>query len=447
MKKLSVLRRIQQLASATFALSLVSSALGILTSSMLAHWLGPRQFGVYSYLLALTSLAGVIASLGFPTVLVRQTSVSRVSSEWSTIKGLLIHSLYLTFLVSGLIGVVVWKVGMNLGGFSRMPMFAVDLGLATIVMMSTTQTNLWSSVLQGLDRIIASVIPVALVAPLGLILSVLIVHVVNGNLSISMVLVCQIGITLLVLGLLAIMVLRTFPQDFFRAKRDVRFPGWVMNAFPFLLNSMMITVNMRTDVFLLGVMKGPEIAGIYNAATRGALLLVLPLGAMITASRPTIASLYARGEKAKLQDVMAMTSRLSTSVSLVGCTILLLFGRTLLRVLFGPPFAYGFSALAILSVSRVVNAGTGSLGPFLSMTNQPRILGMGLGAEAFLNVVFNYFLIPSMGLDGSALATGGSMVLMNILMSAWVFRKMGFDVTLFGIRKPTANEEASMNNA
>lgn len=444
-----ILGQIRQVASATFVLRAASAVLALGASSLIAHWLGPKEFGVYSYVLALTGLATVIVGLGFPTLVLRQTATSKVTSEWGLVKGLLLHSSALVFLVSTGVGAVVWTVGLRLGHYSHIPGFRVDLFLAIVTMAFTAETSLLASASQGLNKIIASTIPSALVIPGAFLIGVIVLHAWNGLLSVPSILFSQAVMTLGLVGILTVQLVRWLPREFFHSAREVRFPAWLANAFPFLMNSMMITINMRTDVFLLGVLKGPEVAGVYNAATRGAMLLVMPLGALITASQPTIASLFAQGQTRRLQEVITMTSRLACLVSMIGGIILILCGKALLGVLFGPAFTYGASALVILSIARIVNAGTGSLGPFLSMTNRPKALGIGLASQALLNVGFNFVLIPAMGMNGSALATGGSMALSNIVLTIWTYKHSGYDVSFLGLHGGSHNkaEEASIKNA
>lgn len=420
------------MASVTFTVAVASSAIGLITSSLLAHWLGPEKFGVYSFIMALTGLAAVVAGLGFSTIILRYTAASRVNGHWETVKGLLIYSSSLTLLASIGAGVVLWLVGLRLGNFRHIRGFHGDLLLAIILMVLGIQSGLLTNLLQGLNKIIASIVPASLIVPAILIMTVTVLRLYTGVFTVSTILRCQLALTFgLVLGQ-TIQVLRALPREFFHAVTEVHALKWSLNAFPFLLNSMMITINLRTDIFMLGLIKGPEYAGIYNAASKGALLLVVPLGALVTASRPTIASLYAQGDFTGLQALMTMTSRLATAVSIFGCLILVLFGKSLLAMLFGQAFSVGASALAILSGARVVNAATGSLAPFLSMTNRPKLLGIGLSIEAILNVGFNYILIPLMGMNGSALATGGSMALSNVALSMWVYKRSGYDVSLLG---------------
>jgi O-antigen/teichoic acid export membrane protein len=441
----TVFRQIRQVASQTFVITAFASSLGLLTSALLAHWLGPKDFGVYSYILALTGLATVVSSLGLPTIVLRHSAVSLAISNWGAIKGLLLYSSTLTLLTSACVGLVIAILGVRIGHFRYFPGFHTDLILAIVLMALGIQSGLLMNVMQGLNKIVASILSGSLAAPTALIIVLAVMRLRTGAVDLSVVLTWQVMLALGLLVIQVIQVVRAVPREFFQSTAQLHAVQWLVSALPFLLNSVMITINLRTDIFLLGILKGPEYAGIYNAASKGALLLVMPLGALVTASRPTIARLYAQTDTARLQSVLTMTSRLSTLISLFGTLIVVVFGQSLLRILFGPAFALGASALIILSLARVINAGTGSLQPFLSMTNRPRPLAIGLGSEACLNVGLNYLLIPILGMNGSALATGGSMALANIALSIWTYRTCGYDVSVLGRHSRYLNQASQHN--
>lgn len=433
-KKYTITSQLRRAASITFIIQVVSSVSTLIISILLTHWLGPKEFGVYSYVLALTGLVGTVGALGFPTLLVRQIAAWQGTSNWRLIKGLIIHSSTLTLLASSMLGFIVLIIGLRLGKISRNFGFGIDLMLAIILIIFMIQGQILTSALQGLNKVVNSLIPGSLGVPVVFLGCLPLIYWWKGSIDVPMILSLQIVLAIAFIMAQVTQLFRALPPQFFIAPIHVQFPTWLYNAFPFLMNGALTTINLRADVFLIGLLKGPTSAGVYNAATRGALVLVLALSAIVTASQPTIARLYSEGDRPRLQQLLTITSRFGFIISLIGCIILVAFRRILLGTLFGPAFTYGGTALAILSMARVVNAGTGSLGPFLAMTNQAKVLSFALAAEAILNVIFNYFLIPEMGINGSALATGGSMALVNIIVAIWVYRYSGYDVSFLGFR-------------
>ncbi len=53
-------------------------------------------------------------------------------------------------------------------------------------------------------------------------------------------------------------------------------------------------------------------------------------------------------------------------------------------------------------------------------------------SSTVLNVVLNALLIPRWGLEGAAIATAGSAILLNLENTIWVRKKLGIYCTAFG---------------
>ena len=89
--------------------------------------------------------------------------------------------------------------------------------------------------------------------------------------------------------------------------------------------------------------------------------------------------------------------------------------------------------------SRVMGSMIASLAGFVSlvmmMTGHEYVAAkMGL-AVAAMNILLNWALIPSLGAEGAAIATATSTVVGNGILVIWVWRRMGLDGTVVGLRR------------
>lgn len=440
--KLSHAQQIRRVSFIVFASNSVATMLNLVSAVLITHWLGPAHFGLYSFVIAVMGIIGVIGALGLPTFIIRQMAVLKAESKWMEIKGLLLYSSMVGLISCGLIALGV-MLGFHSGKMSHVVGFHTALFLAMVLMILNVQGGILTSALQGLDHIVRSVIPGTLGMPVLYLCIISLVHWANYSISVTNILIFQVTLALLFVFVQFIQVIKILPRQLWRQPMKIQ-SSWIVHALPFLVNGVLTVVNLRVDVFLLGILKNPQMAGIYNASSRGALLLVMALGAIATSSQPLMASLYAKEEVSNLRRVVTMTSRYGTILSAVGALILILFRHSLLTALFGQAFAAGGGALVILSLSRVLNASVGSLGPFLAMTNRAKILSVSLGCEAGLNVCLNCLLIPKFGMDGSSLATGGSMSLINICVAIWIFYRTGYDVSFLGLHKSVNDNSPAM---
>ncbi len=106
-------------------------------------------------------------------------------------------------------------------------------------------------------------------------------------------------------------------------------------------------------------------------------------------------------------------------------------GHWVLR-LFGEEFTAGFTALVILTVGQMVNAGAGSVGLLLQMTGHERDVAVGLAIALAMNLALNLALIPVWGVNGAALGATANVILLNVLLAVQVRRKLGIGPTVFG---------------
>ena len=190
-------------------------------------------------------------------------------------------------------------------------------------------------------------------------------------------------------------------------------------------------IKSRTDILMLGAFKGAEAVGIYFAVSRGAQLINFIPNAANTVLEPNIASLYAEGKIEQIQRIMIKSSRTVFFTSLPIISSLVIFGYWYLS-LFGSEFTQGNYALIILCVGQIVNLSTGSVGLLLNMTGNERYTSISRVSSTVLNVVLNALLIPRWGLEGAAIATAGSSILLNLENTIWVRKKLGIHCTAFG---------------
>jgi O-antigen/teichoic acid export membrane protein len=231
--------------------------------------------------------------------------------------------------------------------------------------------------------------------------------------------------------MVSILLYKVFPQAAREASPSYQTSVWVRSALPLLFITSMSIINDQSDIIFLGAIKEAEAVGSYAIANRGAMLISALLFAVNTAMGPSIARLHAKGDKKQLQRMITKSARVTTFVSLPVAGCLIAFGDEFLMI-FGRDFTEGKVTLAILSAGQIVNVALGSSALLLIMTGHERHAAIGLGISALLNVVLNALLIPPWGLVGAATAKTSSMVLWNVLLAIWVYKRIGIHSTVLG---------------
>src|SRR5437763_16742943 len=84
--------RLLNAAAGLISLRVVFSALSFLLTVVLARWMGPQSFGIYSYSFAWVVLLCIPAIFGLDQLLVRGIAGHVANSEWGRVAGLLQRS-------------------------------------------------------------------------------------------------------------------------------------------------------------------------------------------------------------------------------------------------------------------------------------------------------------------------------------------------------------------
>ena len=420
-------------ASGTFALKIASTGLVFITSLVLARILWAKGYGAYVYAISWVYLLSVPAVMGLPTLLIREVARYKAQENWGVLRGILrwsdqvvlIVSLGLMLLAAG----VVWLLGGHLE-----PQIAVSLWIAILMLFFFAFVSLRQGAMQGLGHVIAAQLPQMLVLPILFLILVGGLHFafdLNASSAIGMRVLAIMIAFLVGAGLLK----KYLPSSVKEALPDYHTREWRRSMLPLLFVSTLGTIDQQISIIMVGSMLGFEAAGIFDVARRGAMLVSFVLMAVNMPLAPTVARLYARGEKERLQRIVTKSARVVLFGSLPIALGLMIFGHWVLLI-FGREFTGGSAVLAILCSGQIVNAGMGSVGLLLNMTGHERDTARGVGIAATVNVALNAILIPLWGIEGAAIATSTSLIIWNIILLMRVREKLGLNSLALGkIRK------------
>lgn len=399
--------------------------LGLITSVIFARLLGPEGLGVYSYVLAIITILVVPTQFGLPKLLTREIAAYEAKQEWSFLKGILVRSnqfvALLALLLICLIGLLLYLEAVPLSD-QEISTFWVALPLLFIRPL----VGLRVSALRGLQEIILGLMPERLIKPVLLILLVGIAFgVFGGDWFTPVNVMLMVVVSFLVAFVIGAWWLKEkLPDEVKSTDPDYVTGSWFKEAMPFLLIGGLAIINNQTDLVLLGYFRPSDEVGIYKVATKGAGFVAFSLGAVNMAVSPVISKLWSNNDLEKLQKVVTKSTLAITAFSLPVALIFIFGGSYILDILFGIDYVTGHVAMAILCVGYLFRAITGSVGQLLSMTKYANYASVIVGISAVSNIILNLLLIPSYGIEGAALASMISFVVMNSLHAAMVYNKL-----------------------
>ena len=367
--------------------------LGLLVGVWVARYLGPEQFGLFSFALAFVGMFGAVAGLGLQSIVVRDM-VRDPSCKEETLGTAAILQMVGGLLAYGCVmGTIFWLRPDD--GLAKL-LVAI---LGSVMLFKFSEVAIYWFESQVLSKYIVWVqngcFLVFAAIKVGLIVSnaPLLAFVWTTAAEALMVAV----LILFMLGLRG-PNLKKLRFSLLRAKT------LLVDSWPLLLSSMAIMVYMKIDQIMLGQMLGDDAVGIYSAAVRiSEVWYFIPM--MIVASVfPAILEAKKRDETQYLQRLQRLYD-LMVWLSVAIALPMTFISTPIVVALFGPAYAESGPVLAIhIWASVFVFLGVASSQWFVAENRQilsfQRTLLGALG-----NVILNLVLIPDFGPIGASVAT------------------------------------------
>jgi len=418
----------------SFIIKSCGLVLQLIAGILIARSLGVAGYGTYAYALAIINLITIPTVMGLPQLITRNVAVYHVKNEFGLIRGLLVRANQAVFMLSLIMVLIALSISLIFShGFDnvRFQTFLISLILLPILALK----NLRMAALRGLKHVVLSLMPEMLFRRGFFIILILIgIIFLPSGISPQLVIIFQVSAASIAFLLGIVFLLHALPKETKTAVSEFETRAWLKSALPFMLLGAMQIVNTQTDIVMLGIFRSVEEVGIYRAVVQGATLVAFILTMVNMVLSPTIASLYAKGDKKRLQRVVTYSARAILAGTFPIILVFIFWGRWLLITLFGREFGDGTIALSILCFGQLVNASMGSVALILNMTGHERDTARGVAIAAVLNIIVNAMLIPKFGMQGAAVASVISLITWNILMFIWVYRRIGVVSVAFGVK-------------
>lgn len=420
----SPFRRLAGASGINLVMQLSSTALGLITGLVLSRLLGASGLGIYAFALALANVLSVVARLGLEQLLVREIAVANEAGAWPVIKGLVRFAEWASAATALAVGGIAWLV-LSLTSDAET---AGTVAAAVVLLFAMSNLQLRNAALRGLDRVVAAQIPVLTVRPVGFLLLLgalfLVLPELSPMLAMSAHAVAYLGAWALSIG----MWLRYRPASVAAVVPAYDPRRWMASAMPLMVMGGLSIINNQADILMLKWLASDASTGIYSVANQFARFtaMVLPVVNAVVASR--FAALHASGKREELQDLVTASSAGITAATLPIAAALLILGPVVLSW-YGEEFVAGYAPLAILVLSQLVNALSGSVGLLLVMSGHERVVGWVSTGTAALNIALNLLLIPRFDMVGAAFATATVMITWNVVLIFRVRAVLGLQST------------------
>ena len=372
---------------------IVRMGVGLLVNVWVARYLGPEQFGVFSFAGAFVALFSAVATLGLDSIVIRDLVKDPLPKE-----RILGTAFFLKaaggaacfFLAVG--GIALLRPGdpitqllvtITAAGMIFQALDAVDFWFQSRVLSRFT---VWA---KSAAFLVAAVIKVILImgkAPLVAFAWVGLAEVAMGAVGLALVYRASGN------------PLKGWSFDRSLAGRLLR------DSWPLIMSGIVIMIYMRIDQVMLGEMAGDREVGIYSAAVRIAEAWYFIPGAVVNSVFPSVIEARARDEGLFYRRLQRLYNLMALVAYMVAVPVTFASGW-IMETLYGSEYAAAGSLLAVLVWAGLFTGLGIARSSFLTAMNWTRVHFLTVFLGAMINVGLNFVLIPRYGAMGAAIAS------------------------------------------
>lgn len=367
-------------------------AIGLFVSVAVARYLGPKDFGLFNYVMSIVAMVGVVSQLGLRELARRELveSPERRNEIIGTCFALNLFAGALAY------GVMLWVVFMNTDNRLMIGLFAL-LG-SPLLISSLGYVELWfQSQVRSELSVLASSTSLAIFAVLK------VVAIVQGaGLIVFGYLFLFEALTLCLLQVY--FYKRHFGSIFQWRVRWKTAANFLRQSWPLIFSGLAITVYMKIDQVMLGAMLGDEAVGQYSAAVRISTVWYFIPTILATSLFPAILNARKQSKELyekRLQDYFDLNAGLAYLISIP----LSVAAPWVVLALFGEAYKAAGLILAIHAWSSLFVFLGVARGQYLTAEKMFKFSMCCTAVGAVVDLVLNCWLIPTYDGRGAAIAT------------------------------------------
>lgn len=407
---------------------ITSTVVQLLYTPILIGKLGQSEYGIYSLVYSIIGYLTVL-DLGFGNAIVVYTSKYRAKQKHEEEKKLhgmfkIIFSIISIFVV--FLGIILY---LNVENMFQNTMTISELSKVKTMMLIlvfnlfiTFQFNIYSSIISAYEKfiiqkclsILNTVLKPLLMLPLLLL----------GYKSIALCVVVTI------VNIIILLTNYIYCRKILDIK--IKYNGFDKNVFKKILSysiyvfmgTIISKINWSVDQFILGITTGPKEVSIYSiAATLNQLYISLSV-AISGVFLPKMTKMITKGVENKvLTEEFIRIGRLQCYIIFLMVSGFVLFGQYFIELWVGKEFLTSYYVTLILiiplSFELIQNLGLS----IMQAMNKYKFRSISQGIMAIFNVIISIYLAKKYGAIGSAIGTGLSIILCNVIIINIYYQK------------------------
>jgi len=393
---------------------------GLALPLIVARLYGAETFGAFSQVLALHFILAQVAVGGF--VFSTLSHVGLNAEDAGAVRAIVTAALILAAGLGLIVSVGVWGCGPAIGRLLESPLVGEGLRWISLGLGCFALNKVLLFALNGLNRMRAyamgqaarGVLMLAALAVLAL------AEAPGGMLPAAL----SLGEAMLLIGL-TIYWWPRFPPAPWRTLR-AWFPRHLVFGARAFFSGLLLDVNSRVDVVMLGYFTGDRVVGLYSFAalwTEGAYQIVVVIQTLLN---PVLSRLRAAGLGREIRALRSRTTRrLLPAMAALTALSLGIYPAVASGLTGDPTFVEGRLWFLTLMAGLTVASGHLAFGFFLNQWGFPGWFAGYVALAALTNVALNAILIPLWEAQGAATATALTFILSAVYLRVLALRVAG----------------------
>ncbi len=390
----------------------ITSVLGIIYGILFPRLLGPEQWGLWSITIGLIGLLAPVAQVAMSTTLT--TYVSRYKEDKQKVSEYINSAYFIAIFSSFLVAVLLILLSSYLAGSifedERLRLFLLlGSGIIFFKQLNTINRDYFRAFKNFKKYNILKIVP-----EFSLLLLTISFFISFSYRAIYLA-ISQLAIAAVVCLYVFIYLFKR--EDVFKiisipkkqvTKKVLKF------GIPLIFTMTFMTVMKSMDRVLIGYFLEAADVGIYSVAAGIPLMIGGMFAPVTTVILPTFSERKGKGESSEV--LLRELFSLLVYVSIPLIIFLYLFSEDILSLVFGTEYILGATVLSITSIEIFLYSSKRLFGIPVVGSEKTFSYALGLALTAVTNIVLNSILIPIWDIEGAAIGTVLSFILLFFVM-------------------------------
>ena len=408
--------------SIVFIGTVIGMILALIGTIIVARFFSVGEYGLYGLTIFIVSFILQISALGINQGCSRYISFFRGKKEEEKVKGIISSSIIIVTISSIIVAIILFLFSEQIA----IRIFDI-VELSDLIKIFSISLPFWSlirvivAIFRGFESVREQVYFVNILINLFNIPFFAIVIFLDLPFY---YIIFSFVLSIIITGIISIIhffkKLPNYIAGFSKAKLQTK--TLLSYSWPLVFSGFGWFLVSGADKIMIGIILSEVEVGIYNIASQIGTQLMLFLTITTFIYQPIASRLFAQGKMDELKRIFQILTKWLFTLTFPFIIIILLFPDAVISIFFGDKYLLATTALQLITIAYFTHIFLGPNGETIKILGKTKVIMIYTLAGGIINVILNSFLIPVYGIEGAAIATMFSLIMINALHSGYLYK-------------------------